>query len=59
MKGLKNTEILVGVKAIYRNGDVIYRDPASFPDEMPERSVVYDETNYAGMETKEDMLKFR
>jgi len=59
MKGLKHSEVLVGVKAIYRNGDLIYRDAASFPDEMPERSIVYDEKKYTGMDTKEDMLKFK
>jgi hypothetical protein len=55
MKDLKNAEILVGVKAIYRNGEVIYRAPASLPDELPARSTSYDQINHARIESNEEL----
>lgn len=42
MEPMRGGEHLLGVKAIYRNGDMIYRDPTSFADDTTERPASYD-----------------
>ena len=50
MEPLRNTEILPGVKAIYRSGDVIYRDPSLLSDDITERPTDFDKTNQKNIE---------
>jgi hypothetical protein len=45
MEQLRNTEILTGVKAIYRSGDVIYRDPSLLSDDITGRPIDKAKTN--------------
>ncbi|HEU19761.1 MAG TPA: hypothetical protein ENO00_10400 [Deltaproteobacteria bacterium] len=45
MERYRNSEILPGVKAIYRSGDMIYQDPSSLTGESSERPAGYGDTH--------------
>lgn len=54
MEQLRNSGILPGVKAIYRSGDVIYRDPSLLSDDITERPIDNAKTNQKKIEHSDE-----